>query len=48
VSTASLDADELIEREPELQALREALTGLAFARGAVVLVEGAAGTASRA
>ncbi|HEX6023322.1 MAG TPA: AAA family ATPase, partial [Solirubrobacter sp.] len=39
-----IDAEELIEREPELQALREALTGIASARGAVVLVEGAAGT----
>ncbi|HET6547787.1 MAG TPA: AAA family ATPase, partial [Solirubrobacter sp.] len=39
-----MDADELIEREPELQALREALTGLASARGAVVLIEGPAGT----
>jgi DNA-binding CsgD family transcriptional regulator len=37
-------AEELTERELELQALREALAGLASARGAVILVEGAAGT----
>jgi len=39
-----IDADGLIERERELQALRGALTGLTLARGAVVFVEAAAGT----